>query len=59
MEDRLGHNFADVRIHTDDRAAESARLVEAHAYTVGRHVVFAGAISTPGAPPGDGCWLTS
>lgn len=41
MEDRLRHNFADVRIHTDDRAAESARVVGAHAYTVGRHIVFA------------------
>ena len=40
MERRLGHYFADVRIHTGDRAAESAAAVHADAYTVGRQVVF-------------------
>ena len=40
MEKGFGHNFASVRVHTDARAAESARAVEAHAYTVGRDVVF-------------------
>ncbi len=40
MEARLGHSFADVRIHTDQRAGESARAVSAHAFTVGQHVVF-------------------
>jgi hypothetical protein len=40
MQTRLGHDFADVRIHTDARAGESARQVDALAYTVGRHVVF-------------------
>lgn len=41
MEPRLGHDFSKVRVHTDERAAESARAVEARAYTVGRDVVFA------------------
>ena len=41
LQSRLGHDFADVRIHTDDRAGDSARQVDALAYTVGRHVVFA------------------
>jgi len=41
MEARLGHNFADVRVHTDERAGASAEAVTAHAYTVGRHIVFA------------------
>jgi hypothetical protein len=40
MERRLGHHFGDVRIHTGDRAAESAAAVHAHAYTVGRQIVF-------------------
>jgi hypothetical protein len=40
MEPRFGYNFRDVRIHTDARAAESARAVNALAYTVGRDVVF-------------------
>jgi hypothetical protein len=41
MESRLGHDFGSVRVHTDERAAESAREVSAQAYTVGRDVVFA------------------
>src|SRR5258708_2764459 len=40
LEPRFGHSFGSVRIHTDDRAAESARAVNALAYTVGRDVVF-------------------
>ncbi len=35
-----GHDFAGVRVHTDVRAAESAREVRARAYTVGHHIVF-------------------
>lgn len=33
-------DFSRVRIHTDSRAAESARAVGAHAYTAGHHIVF-------------------
>jgi hypothetical protein len=40
MESRLGHDFSDVRVHTDSRAHDSARAVNAHAYTVGSNVVF-------------------
>ena len=40
MESRFRHDFSDVRIHTGSRAAESARAVNAVAYTVGPHVVF-------------------
>jgi len=40
MESRFGYNFGDVRVHTDAQAAESARAVNAQAYTVGRDVVF-------------------
>jgi len=40
MEPRVGHSFADVRVHADGQAADSARAVGAYAYTVGRHVVF-------------------
>jgi hypothetical protein len=35
-----GYDFSGVRVHTDARAAESARAVNALAYTVGRDVVF-------------------
>ncbi len=40
MEPRFGHNFSNVRVHADARAAESARVVNAMAYTVGRDTVF-------------------
>jgi len=40
MEPRFGHNFNHVRTHTDPRAADSARAVNALAYTVGRDVAF-------------------
>jgi uncharacterized protein DUF4157 len=40
FEPRFGHDFSQVRIHTDTQAAESARDVDALAYTVGNHVVF-------------------
>jgi hypothetical protein len=40
MEPRFGHDFGRVRIHTDERAAQSASDVNALAYTVGRHIVF-------------------
>ncbi|HJV48381.1 MAG TPA: DUF4157 domain-containing protein [Geothrix sp.] len=40
MEPRFGQDFSRVRVHADARAAESARAVEAQAYTVGSHVVF-------------------
>jgi hypothetical protein len=40
MEPRFGYDFSRVRVHTGSRAAESARAVNAVAYTVGRNVVF-------------------
>lgn len=40
MESRFGEDFSQVRVHTGARAAESARAVDAAAYTVGRDVVF-------------------
>ena len=40
MESRFGHDFSQVRVHTDERAVESAEEVNALAYTVGQDVVF-------------------
>jgi hypothetical protein len=40
MEPRFGHDFSQVRVHTDAKAAESAQAVNALAYTVGRDIVF-------------------
>lgn len=41
FERHFGHDFGAVRVHTDAKAAESARAVDAQAYTVGSEVVFA------------------
>jgi len=40
MEPRFGHDFSHVRVHSDSQATESARAVNALAYTVGRDIVF-------------------
>jgi hypothetical protein len=40
MEPRFGYDFTGVRVHTDAKAAESARAVNALAYTVGTSMVF-------------------
>ncbi len=41
MEARFGgQDFGDVRVHTDSAAHDSARAVNAHAYTVGHNIVF-------------------
>jgi hypothetical protein len=40
MESRFGHDFSKVKVHTDARAAESARAVSARAYTVGNDIVL-------------------
>jgi hypothetical protein len=39
-EPRFGYDFSRVRIHTDAQAAESARAMNAAAYTVGSDVMF-------------------
>jgi hypothetical protein len=52
MERRFGLDFSQVRIHTDARAAESARAVNALAYTVGRDVVFDTSQYAPGTDAG-------
>jgi len=40
MEQKFGHSFANVRVHADASAAQSARDVSASAYTVGSHIAF-------------------
>jgi Domain of unknown function (DUF4157) len=52
METRFGHDFSQVRVHTDSRAAESARAVDALAYTVGRDIVFGSQLYAPGNSAG-------
>lgn len=52
MEPRFGQDFSGVRLHTDSRAAQSARAVNSLAYTVGRDVVFGEGQYAPGASSG-------
>ena len=40
METRLGHDFSRVRVHSDATAAQSARTINAEAYTAGHNIVF-------------------
>jgi hypothetical protein len=40
FEPRFGHDFSQVRVHTDAKATESVRAVNARAFTVGRDLVF-------------------
>lgn len=41
MESRFRHDFNEVRVHTDEMAAQSAQAVNAIAYTNNHHIVFA------------------
>ena len=41
MEPRFGYDFSRVKVHADDRAADAARAIHAHAFTQGEHIVFA------------------
>jgi uncharacterized protein DUF4157 len=47
FEPRFGHDFSQVRVHTDAPAAASAQAVNALAYTVGRDIVFGAGQYTP------------
>ena len=49
MEPRFGHAFAKVRVHTHNRAAESAEAVNALAYTVGDNIALGAGQYGPGS----------
>jgi hypothetical protein len=49
----FGHDFSHVRIHTDARAADVARLLGAKALAFGTHVYFGAGQFTPGTTAGD------
>jgi hypothetical protein len=52
FEMRFAQNLSDVRIHNGDMAAQSARSVNALAYTVGNHVVFGAGRYNPASRAG-------
>jgi len=53
MQTRFGHDFSNVKVHSDAHAADSAEAVNALAYTVGHDVVFGAGQYRPGTVPGD------
>jgi hypothetical protein len=42
FEPRFGHSFNDVRVHKGAAANQTAKAINAKAYTVGNHIAFAG-----------------
>jgi hypothetical protein len=52
FESRFGWDFSRVRIHDDAHASESARQVNAQAYTVGQNIVFAEGHYAPSSAQG-------
>ena len=40
MEPRFGHDFSQVRVHTDEVAAETTRMLSARAITTGNHILL-------------------
>jgi hypothetical protein len=52
MESQFGFDFSKVRVHTDARAADSADSLNASAYTVGTHIVFAAGQFNPSSSTG-------
>jgi len=41
MEPRFGHDFSNVRVHSDERGAKAAKALQARAFVAGQHAVFA------------------
>lgn len=49
----LGHDFAHVKVHTDDKAAKAAEALGAHAFALGTDVFFGAGEFAPGTRAGD------
>ena len=52
LEPKLAHDLSTIRVHADDRAAESAHAIHARAYTVGHNIVFGAKQYQPGTVDG-------
>lgn len=52
MEQRFGHDFSKVRVHSDSAARQSALDIDAKAYTVGHHIVFGAGGYAPASKEG-------
>ena len=52
FEPLFSHNFANVRVHTGEQAAESAKTMHARAYTMGSEIVFGAGQYAPATKTG-------
>jgi len=52
FEPRFGQDFSHVRVHQDQEARQSAREINALAYTVGSHIAFGAGRYEPATPSG-------
>jgi len=52
FEPRFQHDFSDVRVHTGPHAEQSARQINARAYTIGQDMVFDAGQFAPATPQG-------
>jgi hypothetical protein len=52
FEERLGHDFGSVRVHTGPRAADAAQDLNAEAFTRGQNVYFGAGYYQPDTPAG-------
>lgn len=52
MESRFGHDFSKVRIHTNNEAAQTARMLNARAFTIGNNISFGSGEYNPWASTG-------
>ena len=57
VEPRFGRRFDEVRIHTDDRAADASRALDANAWAFGSHIAFGDGRFDPASRRG--LWLLS
>jgi hypothetical protein len=49
---KLGHNFKEVRIHTDESADKLSRTISARAFTIGKDIFFKNGVFAPGSSAG-------
>jgi hypothetical protein len=52
FEPRFGQDFSQVRVHSDRPAAESAKALNAQAYTMGNHIIFGERFGAPATQAG-------
>jgi hypothetical protein len=52
FEERFGSDFGDVRVHSSPQASEAAKSAHAHAFTIGRDIVFGQGRYTPESQAG-------